>query len=326
MQSTECGLKEIWRTGTSLPRLTQSEWWMQLVVQAWRGLSSSPMTTVLTIATVTVSLALFAAFLLWVENFRDLLSSSRTNFTMSVFLQEGVAAEKRDELRTALTAEPSVVKVQYRSKLDALEEFKRALGSHASMVEGLEQDNPLPESLEVSFKEKELSEDLFREFQKRYSARPEVLEVQYSAGSLSQIASLLRLFKGVGLAAIFVMFVMTGFIIANTIKLAVFAYREEVAIMLLVGAPERQVKAPFVIQGFIQGAAGVVASVALLYLAYVPLSAAVRESQVLSLILTEFHFLSFASLVLVTLTGIGVGVAAGLFAVQRAMGHEGVRG
>ena len=311
------GLGMLWEKIRALPRLGTFGVWFQLYLQGWKRLLVAPLTSVLTIATTTVALMLFGGFVLFVENARHVLGLQQQAFRVSVYLRDNVAAGAADALRKEIERNPDVQRVEFRSKEQALTEFRKSLGQYGSLLDGLESASPLPASFEVKFKHGDQAERAVREFKAKLAARPEVEAVQYSEGMLSQVVVFMRLFRSSALFAIVFMFAMTAFIIANTIKLALYSYREEVQIMKLLGAEDWYVRAPFVIEGCLQGLIGALVSLALVYGIYSALYGVIVNSTLLTFFVPQFHFMSSASIFIVIFTGVLVGAAGSLFAVRR---------
>ena len=120
--------------------------------------------------------------------------------------------------------------------------------------------------------------------------------------------------RGVGLVLGSVLVVAAALTVANVVRLALYARREELEIMNLVGAPQAYVRGPFVMEGVLQG--GVGALVALVALAAVffalrgryliPLASAMNVSSI--------HFLPAELCVALVVGGMAVGCLGGLVA------------
>ncbi len=311
------GLGVLWEKTKGLPKLSLVGVWFQLYLQASRGVMAAPLTSMLTVATTTVALMLFGGFVLFLENAQNVLSLQKEAFRVSAYLRDSASPAAIQALRAEIEHNEDVASVELRTKEQAFAEFGKSLGQYTSLLDGLEAQSPLPASLEVKFKGVEGADNIVKEFKLKMEQRPEVEAVHYSEGMLSQVVVFMRIFRSSALFAIVFMFLMTAFIIANTIKLAIYTYREEVQIMKLLGASDWYVRAPFVIEGCLQGVIGAGLSLLLIYGVYRAIYGVVVDSKLLSFFVPHFHFLSLTSMLVVIVTGIVVGTVGSLFALRR---------
>lgn len=231
---------------------------------AARGLRGSPVTTLVAVATIGVSLVLVGAFQLLVRNMEELLDEFGDDLQVTAYLEEGLTPATRSDLEALILTVEGVGGVRMVSKAEALARFRAGVGAGAALLEGLE-DNPLPASLEI---------DLVEQWRS-----PEGLEmVAESIHGLSGIADLasgqdwvvgylraIAVVRGVGIGLGIILGVATLLIVTNTIRLAVLSRRDELDILWLVGGSRAFMNTPFLVEGFLQGTAGGILAVALLY-------------------------------------------------------------
>lgn len=311
------GLKGIWRDIAGLPTVTRSTMMLHLGQQALTNVRRSVLTSLLTLVTISFALFFFAVFLLLMQNVRSALTSTQQEFGVTVYLRDTVSADEARALASRMRQGQGVTQVRVVDKATALSEFRVALGEQAAILDGLEVRNPLPQSVEVSFDTNAVSEETYSKFVNTFGADPGIEYVQYSRGFMQQLASLVRLFRLAGSVALALMLLVTGFIIANTIKLALFAHREEIEIMRLVGATDAYIRTPYLIEGAIQGVLGAALSVIALYLGFSLIDSLLAESQLVSMLVPSLHFLSFGAVFLILLVGILVGLGGSFFAVRK---------
>ena len=151
------------------------------------------------------------------------------------------------------------------SREQALERFRRGVGRGAALLEGLS-ENPLPASLEISLA---AAAALVRgPGARRRRASRELPGVADVASGRDWVEGYLRgvaLVRGVGTGLGVILALASLLIIANTIRLAVLSRRDELEILSLVGASRSFVAAPFLIEGWLQGALGGALALAALY-------------------------------------------------------------
>ena len=316
MSGSGIELGKIWQEGEDLPRQSAGARYAGYVRQAWKNVRVSPLTAVLSVVTMTIALFMMGMFLLVLENVSQVVSSSQTDITLRLYLRNNAPSGQVEQLNRELEEIAEVQSVRLKSKAEALKSFRDALGDKAVILDGLDQNNPLPASIEVTFRKNDAAWALSK-YASKYTGHPLVEEAQYRKGVLEQLASLMRLLRFGGLLAILFMLIVTAFIISNTIKLALYAHRDEIDIMRLVGATEGFIKTPYVLEGFAQGLLGGVVGLVMLYGCYAFLADVVRSSAWMQIFVPEVVFLSGPASLLILLLGTALGVLGSYFATRR---------
>ena len=208
--------------------------------------------TFASIGTVAVSLFILGVFFILVMNITKMASSLESQVQISAYLDDNLTKEGRDEIEKMTRDMKSVAKVEYISKESALQKLQARLGEQKKILNALGDSNPLPNSFLVTVKSA-------NEVKKTAAAVADlygVEEVKYGqdvAVHLFDLTYLMRLF------GVILMLLITGatiFIIANTIRLTVFARRNEIAIMKYVGATDWFIRWPFILEGIVLGFIG----------------------------------------------------------------------
>jgi cell division transport system permease protein len=231
---------------------------------AIRGIASSPVTSGISVVTIGVTLVLVGAFALLLRNMEELLDQFGDDLRVTAYLESEISGEALRALEDRVLAIPGVEGVDTLSKDQALERFRASVGSGSALLDGLEV-NPLPASLEIS-----LSAD--RRSAEGMEAVAGVIEGLDGVESLSAgrdwVEGYLRavaLVRAVGIGLGIILALATLLIVANTIRLGIFARRDELEILSLVGASRPFVQTPFLLEGIVQGAAGGAIALGLLY-------------------------------------------------------------
>ena len=146
--------------------------------------------------------------------------------------------------------------------------------------------------------------------------------MRYSRGGVQQLKKILALIKGGGIVGIVFLLVITGFIIANTIKLALYGHRMEIEIMQLVGSRRGSIYAPYMIEGLVQGVLGAVIAATGCFLVFVLLRNALLRTEMLQALFPEFQFLQLAYLGWILLAGAVVGMTGSFLAVRRFLAES----
>jgi cell division transport system permease protein len=245
-----------------MTRLTTK--WLLFIRTAIRGIASSPVTSGISVVTIGVTLVLVGAFALLLRNMEELLDKFGDDLRVTAYLDPDVSGDVLSALEARVREIPGVEAVEAVSQQEALERFRTSVGSGSALLEGLE-INPLPASLEIT-----LSAD--RRSAEGMQAVASAIEGLAGVDSLSSgrdwVEGYLRavsLVRSVGVGLGIILALATLLIVANTIRLGVYARRDELEILSLVGASRSFVQTPFLLEGVLQGAVGGAIALGLLY-------------------------------------------------------------
>ncbi len=222
--------------------------------------------TLVSILTIAFTLWVFALYLLFIINLRGLGISLQKDIRVTVYLRDDISPEARSAVESAARAEAPVRDVVYISKQQALQQFRETVPGEEALLAGLISEdgkNPLPESFELVVVPG-TDETALRRVAERLGQLEGVEEVQYGQDWIRNLTALLKILHlgGIGLGAVLSVVVVT--VIANTIRLSVYTRREEIEILKLIGASERFIRAPFIVEGALVGATAAGAAVTLL--------------------------------------------------------------
>ncbi len=275
---------------------------------AFRGIRENLFVTILSVVTITVSLLTLSVFFFLYLNLRASAARWGGDVQVVAYLEGSVSADEVNHLSEMISRLPGVSAVKYVSMQDALARFRHDLGGQSGILDGLTY-NPLPASFEIHLREGGRNPEQVREVAARVAELSSIEEVQYGEEWLAQYATFLKLLQVV--AAVIGAFLLLGsvLIVSNTIRLAVYARREEMEILSLVGASSAFVRTPFLIEGVAQGFLGAVLAVSILYAGYRHLLSRIEDSLLLSVGGFEPIFLPVPAL----LALLGIGAAVGLF-------------
>lgn len=230
----------------------------------WRsaagGLRHSPF--VHFIAITTIAIALFAAGLARTAGraLDGLLASLGGEVEVTVYLAPELAPEQVEALRAKLELASGGQAVLVNPD-EALKRLAQELGDLGDALAQLP-ENPLPPSLELSVAPERRTPELLEALSTQIGALPGVTGVDYGREAVERLTAIARALRFGGLVAFAVVLFATIIIVSATLQLAIYARREEIEIQKLVGATDRFVKAPFLIEGLFQGLLG--AAVALM--------------------------------------------------------------
>jgi cell division transport system permease protein len=253
--------------------------WRYIMQEALIGLRRNLMMTVAVILSVTVSLTLLGASLLLSEQVELATDDWVGKVEVSIFLCDGrtcaaITPEQQETLRSELEEHSVVQEVFFESKEDAYERFRELFRDQPNLVESVD-----PDVLPASFRVKLQDPELFRVISQEFSAYPGVEEIVDQRQVLDQFLRFTNVIRNAALIVAAIQLIAAGVLIANTIRVAAFARREQTSIMKLVGASNWYIRLPFVLEGVFAGLIGAFASWGLLY-ASVPRVAAQLSAEI----------------------------------------------
>lgn len=229
-----------------------------------RGLRASPVTAAVGTTTIAIALVLAGAFALLIGNMEGLLDRFGDDLQVTAYLDDALDAEARRDLARRVATVEGVLQVDVVDKEQALERFQEGVGQATGLLEALE-ENPLPASLEIVLHPSRRTPEGLRVVVQAVDGLPGVTDLAYGQEWVEGYARVVGLVRGVGVGVGAVLGLATLLIVANTIRLAVYARRDELEILSLVGASRPFVATPFVLEGMAQGAAGGLLALVLLF-------------------------------------------------------------
>jgi cell division transport system permease protein len=258
------------------------------------------------LSSLMVGLALFVVglFSLAAHNLKLALTSVEERVEVVAYLREDLRQVDLDAATETLLTLPGVEEVRLVSKADALERAIRDLPEIADISSGLEV-NPFPASLEIRFLPEGRTTETVETVAAAAEAFPFVEDVQYGREWVERLFFLRRIggFTAVILGAAFA--AVATLIIGTAIRIAVFARREEIFIMRLVGARDSLIWRPFLLEGAATGLLGGILAVLLTWITHQ----------------SVFHFLFALEWIPMSWVGggLGIGVLFGVIASNLAV-------
>jgi cell division transport system permease protein len=221
-----------------------------------QGLKRNGLVTFAAVSTVFISLFLLGGALLIGRQVDLVVAATTQKVEVAVYLQDDISEDQRDRLTDILTSMPEVASVDYESKQEAWLRFQELFQDQDALVE-----NVTPDALPASFRVKLVDPEKFDVVDAVLAGEPGIESVQDQRELLNRLFAITRVFRiGVGAVAV-IMLVSAAGLIANTVRMALFARRKEIGIMKLVGATNWFIRIPFLIEGMLQGLLGAGAAI-----------------------------------------------------------------
>lgn len=288
------------------------------LADAWDDWRSSPGVNLLATLTLAATLALAGLVLLVLANLGRQLEIQREDVRVHVYLRDEVGVDARAALSARLSGLPGVADVQHVDPQEALRRYREWAGSVAALADELAA-NPLPASLELRLRPGPEAERQGEAILQAVRGDPAVEDVRFDREWLARLEALLSLARVGGSGLALAVFAAVIFVMASVLRLAVYARREEIEIMLLVGATPAFVRGPFLVAGVAQGVLAAAAALVIVEGTRLwTLGYGGSEAAALIGLIVE-HPLPLGPSLLVLAAGLAVSLISAFFAVRSSL-------
>jgi cell division transport system permease protein len=183
------------------------------------------------------------------------------NVELSIFMKADAAQAESDAIDRQLKSMPEVKTYRYVSKPEAFEEFKKIFANEPDVRDSLTVDQ-IPPSYRVVPREAEQTKVIGQRFEDTAG----VFRVSYAKEEVDALVSVTSFLQIMLWAIAIVLLSAASLLILNTIRMAIFARRREVAVMKLVGATNWFIRVPFMLEGLLQGLFGAALAFAVVWI------------------------------------------------------------
>lgn len=235
--------------------------------EALSAFRRSPLLTLLSVVAVAFSLFVVGLFGLTAHNITRAIDRIEEKVEVVAYLRDDASDEQIRVLQQEVRLIPEVEDVRYVSKTEALATARREMEEFRDVFTDLEV-NPLPASMELRLRPGSRDPASVERVARGLAAYPFVEDVRYGRDWLAKIVSMRRIAGGAATIIGGAFAAVAAIIIATAVRIAVFARREEISIMRLVGATDGFVRRPFLLEGLVSGLLGGLAAAALAFAAF----------------------------------------------------------
>lgn len=235
--------------------------------EAGRSLWRRPGPSATAVLTIASSVLVLGAFLLAGVNARGVIDRWSRGAELSVYFADGATPEQRAAVTRAVEASGIALEHTFVPADEALDRFATQFPDLAASARTLP-ENPLPASIEVRLRPDRADDPAVAAFAADVRQLPGVSDVQYDQRWIQRLLAAVRVVQGAGMSLALVLIVASGLTVTSVVRLALHARRPEIEIMQLVGAPLAYIRGPFVLEGLLQGLAGAIVAVIVLWMAY----------------------------------------------------------
>ena len=216
-----------------------------------------------------MSIFIGGTFLLLSGNLSRVVEDWRQEAKVIIYL-ESASQVDLDRVRQ-LSSQPAwVVSVEEIAGAEASERFRRTFPSLQDLIDSWDEE-PLPASLEIAYESSQAENQAFTAWLETLRADPAVIMVDEDRDWLRQLDAFIGILRGIGVVVGLALLAAAVVTIGSVIRLTAYLYRDEIAVMRLVGATELYIRGPFFFEGLIQGFLGGLLALLALFLAFLAL-------------------------------------------------------
>jgi len=271
---------------------------------------------IIAIITIAVSFFLIGSAFLVYENLKRIVAGWGEKIQITAYIRDGVKRDQVDRVLHAIEGIQGVQGVKYLSKEEALRSFRAEMRGMEGFFDGLKM-NPLPAFYEITLARDYRNASVVRDIAGLLEKIEVIEDVQYGQEWVERFSAFLQVLRFGGFTVGIALLLAVWLIVSNTIKLSLYARRDEIEIMKLVGATNLFVRIPFVIEGGLQGLLGASVAVILIAVGFGVLLDRMGNPLSIAIGLDTPLFLSMKSVLILLLGGMGLGVIGSITSLGR---------
>jgi cell division transport system permease protein len=284
--------------------------------RALRNMRQSPVLCSAAVGTVAVALIILAFFAIIVLNVQKLTRHWSEDVQVVAYIDTLPDERLLQQWLSDIQSFPEAANVEFVSHAEELKRFKKRLGDDADLLEGVDPDI-LPASFEITLKEDSRNHEGVSAVVSRLRQNSGLSDLRYGQEWLERFESFVALLRLAGaILGGFLLFAAL-FIVSNTIRLTLYARRDELEIMALVGATPIFIKSPFLFEGALQGALGGALAVAGAYALFQLFLQQGLSSVLLASGVDRVTFLPLSWQLLLIAAGLLLGLAGSLLSLRK---------
>ncbi|OEG00130.1 cell division protein FtsX [Vulcanibacillus modesticaldus] len=266
------------------------------------------------VSAVTVTLLILGVFLVLAMNINHIAEVIENQVEITVELDLSIEESQISPIEDQIRNIDGVKSVVFVSKEEGLEQLKERFGEDAYLLEGLEEENPLNDIFIVKAYKPENIDYIAKEITKIDL----VTGVDYGKTTVDKLFAVTRWIRHIGLIFVVGLSFTAMFLIANTIKITIYARKREIEIMKLVGATNWFIRWPFFVEGTLLGILGSLVPIVLIVFGYEFLLEKLNSNLTLSFFqLLPLYPLAYQISILLVSIGVFIGVWGSMMSVHR---------
>lgn len=232
--------------------------------EAFKSMSRNRLLSIATVSTVAICILILGIAVLITVNAGNFISQLESDVEIVAFLDDTLSKSKAADIKDNIQKLDGVKSVQFVSKQEALQRLQEKFGKNEYNLAETIGDNPLPNTYEIKARDPHKVPGLASRIGKING----VYKVNYGQGVVERLFKVTSWIRGLGIVVVVLLVFGAVFLIATTIRLAIFSRRREIHLMKLIGATDWFVACPFFIEGVLLGSAGALIAILVLAMGY----------------------------------------------------------
>lgn len=232
-----------------------------LIKTALKNVFKNWLLTIASVSILAVCLVVLGSVMLIVSNINIFIDDIGDESQIALYIEEDLSVEDITRINEELHKIPNIGNINYKSNSMILEEYKESLGEDAVLFEDLEADT-FRNSFIFNIKDLEKFDQTIYEVEKIDG----IATIKERRDVIEKIINIQEVLMFLSFCIVLLFVVISMVIITNTVKISVYAKKEEIWLMKYVGATDAFIEAPYFMEGIIIGlTAGVIAIISQIY-------------------------------------------------------------
>lgn len=287
-----------------------------ILKQGFQGMWRNRGMGIASVGSITAVLIILGMVLIMILSINNIVSETQSKFDeIQVFLEDDIKEKNIETIGNKIKSSDGVKDVKFLTKDEAMKDMKEDWGEEGGLLEGLEDENPLPNSYIIQLKDIEYADAVVENIK----GMKGIEEVKYYRDIIENLLSTANYIRITGVIIIIILMAVSVFIISNTIKITVTARKREVNIMKYVGATNGYIRGPFIIEGILLGLIGAILSILIVNYGYDYLFKIINEKLyvIFTVYLVAPHALLKDISIMFIAIGVGIGTLGSLVSLKR---------
>lgn len=283
--------------------------------QAKKNVIRNGLMTIASLFTISSCLIILGLFTIITLNVNNISDQVKDQCEVQLFLTQDASDERIQAIKNEIDSLPNVKESELFTKEDMLNFAKEDMfEGKEDLLTGFEgEENPFSNSYKITLKDIEKTSETVDELK----ALNDVDHVENKQDVVNTVVSVSNIVKKLSLFVMALLLIIAIVIIANTVKLTVFNRRKEINIMKYIGATDRFIRVPFILEGMLIGFIGALISFGLISWGYISLLKYVEAYQFNMFEVISYRTIAPVIAVLFVAVGCLIGIVGSVFSMRK---------